>query len=146
MLNHLLLNENSNPGVLLALPETSLSPNSRLTPPRWLGFLAISFGTFCTAIGGTTNVAGVTALRFFLGAFEAGLFPGVIYYFSFWYRREERAIRIAAFMCSATLSGAFGGCIAYGVGHMNGAAGLEGWRWLFIIEGLPSSELPALVS
>lgn len=70
----------------------------------------------------------------------------MIYYFSFWYREGERATRIAAFMCSATLSGAFGGCIAYGVGHMNGAAGLEGWRWLFIIEGIPSSECLAILS
>lgn len=64
----------------------------------------------------------------------------MIYYFSFWYRSEERAARIAAFMCSATLSGAFGGCIAYGVGHMNGVGGLEAWRWLFILEGLPSGK------
>ncbi|EON97548.1 putative mfs transporter protein [Phaeoacremonium minimum UCRPA7] len=108
------------------------------SPRRWLAFLVVAFGTFCAGIGGTTNAAGVTALRFFLGAAEAGVFPGMIYYFSFWYRPEERASRIAAFLCSATLSGAFGGCIAYGVGHMNGAGGLEAWRWLFILEGLPS--------
>lgn len=114
---------------------------------RWLAFLVVGFGAFCAGIGGTTNKAGVTALRFFLGACEAGIFPGMIYYFSFWYRQGERATRIAAFMCSATLSGAFGGCIAYGVGHMNGAGGLEGWRWLFILEGIPSGELsvPLLV-
>ncbi|CAK7236778.1 hypothetical protein SCUCBS95973_009726 [Sporothrix curviconia] len=108
------------------------------SPRRWLAFLVICFGAFCAGIGGTTNAAGVTALRFFLGGAEAGIFPGMIYYFSFWYKAEERAARIASFMCSATLSGAFGGCIAYGVGHMNGAGGLEAWRWLFIIEGLPS--------
>ncbi|SPN99724.1 related to permease of the major facilitator superfamily [Cephalotrichum gorgonifer] len=108
------------------------------SPHRWLAFLVVGFGSFCAGIGGTTNAAGVTALRFFLGASEAGIFPGMIYYFSFWYRPEERASRIASFLCSATLSGAFGGCIAYGVGHMNGLGGLEGWRWLFIVEGAPS--------
>ncbi|OAA58496.1 Major facilitator superfamily domain, general substrate transporter [Niveomyces insectorum RCEF 264] len=108
------------------------------SPRLWLGFLVVGFGAFCAGIGGTKNAAGVTALRFFLGAAEAGIFPGMIYYFSFWYRIEERAARIASFMCSATLSGAFGGCIAYGVGHMNGSGGLEAWRWLFIFEGLPS--------
>jgi MFS family permease len=76
---------------------------------RWLGILVFSFGVFCTAIGGTQNVATLSALRFFLGAAEAGVFPGMIYYFSFWYKPEERATRIAAFLCSATLSGAFGG-------------------------------------
>lgn len=110
------------------------------SPRRWLAFLVIAFGAFCTGIGGTTNAAGVTALRFCLGAAEAGVFPGMIYYFSFWYKPEERASRIAAFLASATLSGAFGGCIAYGVGHMNGAGGLAAWRWLFILEGIPSSE------
>ncbi|KAJ4029087.1 hypothetical protein NW756_014468 [Fusarium oxysporum] len=79
------------------------------SPTRWLGILVFSFGVFCTAIGGAQNVATLSALRFFLGAAEAGVFPGMIYYFSFWYRPEERATRIAAFLCSATLSGAFGG-------------------------------------
>lgn len=57
---------------------------------------------------------------------------------TFWYKREECALRVAVFFASATLAGAFGGAIAYGVGHMNMTAGLEGWRWLFILEGLPS--------
>lgn len=111
-----------------------------LSPNRWLGFLTVAFGSFCMGIGGVTNSEGVMALRFFLGAAEAGIFPGLIYYFTFWYSPAERAARIAAFLCCATLSGAFGGCIAYGVGHMNMVGGLEGWRWLFILEGLPSSE------
>lgn len=49
------------------------------------------------------------ALRFLLGASEAGVFPGMIFYLSFWYGPRERAIRIAIFLCSATLAGAFGG-------------------------------------
>jgi MFS family permease len=48
-------------------------------------------------------------MRFFLGASEAGIFPGMIFYLSFWYKPEERATRITAFLCSATLAGAFGG-------------------------------------
>lgn len=67
-----------------------------------------------------------------------GLFPGLVYYLTFWYRQEERSIRVAIILASATLAGAFGGAIAYGVGHMNGTAGLSGWRWLFILEGIPS--------
>ncbi|KAH6693889.1 major facilitator superfamily domain-containing protein, partial [Plectosphaerella plurivora] len=108
------------------------------SPTRWLGFLIICFGAFCTAIAATNNFASVSALRFLLGAFEAGVFPGIIYYISFWYKPEERALRIAGFLCSATLAGAFGGCIAYGVGYMNGTGGLQAWRWLFILEGIPS--------
>ncbi|KAM6536030.1 hypothetical protein FALCPG4_005551 [Fusarium falciforme] len=108
------------------------------SPRRWLGFLVFAFGAFCTAIGAVHGVAALSALRFLLGAAEAGVFPGMIYYFTFWYKPEERALRIAAFLTSATLAGAFGGCIAYGVGRMNGAGGLQAWRWLFILEGIPS--------
>ncbi|KAL2815280.1 major facilitator superfamily domain-containing protein [Aspergillus cavernicola] len=114
-------------------------------PHRWLGFLVVAFGALCTGIGFTHNFAEIAALRFFLGAAEAGVFPGMIFYFTFWYKAEERAIRIAIFLCSATLSGAFGGAIAYGVGQLNGNHGLEGWRWLFIIEGIPSIAVGILV-
>lgn len=67
-----------------------------------------------------------------------GMYPGLVFYLTFWYRPEERSLRIAAFLASASLAGAFGGSIAYGVGYMNGVAGLVGWQWLFILEGIPS--------
>lgn len=67
-----------------------------------------------------------------------GLFPGLVYYLTFWYKTDERSLRVALILASATLAGAFGGAIAYGVGHMNGTHGLAAWRWLFILEGLPS--------
>ncbi|KAJ5634119.1 hypothetical protein N7528_001961 [Penicillium herquei] len=107
------------------------------SPPVWLGFLVTAFGCLCAGIGGSKNVQTLMALRFLLGAAEAGTFPGMIFYLSFWYGPRERAIRIAIFLCSATLAGAFGGAIAYGVGHMNQVGGLNAWRWLFILEGLP---------
>ena len=66
------------------------------------------------------------------------MYPGLVYYLTFWYRPEERSLRIASFLANASLAGAFGGSIAYGVGHMNGMAGLTGWQWLFILEGIPS--------
>ncbi|KAI0202331.1 major facilitator superfamily domain-containing protein [Astrocystis sublimbata] len=110
-------------------------------PNTWLGFLIIGFGAISAAIGGTKNYATVAVLRTLLGAFEAGVFSGMIFFMSFWYKPSERATRIAIFLCSATLAGAFGGAIAFGVGHINRAHGLEGWRWLFIIEGVPSVAL-----
>jgi len=59
-----------------------------------------------------------------------------VYFITIWYRYNERAVRIALVIAFCNLAGAFGGAIAYGVGHINGAAGLEGFRWLFIIEGI----------
>ncbi|OAQ78067.1 MFS transporter [Purpureocillium lilacinum] len=110
----------------------------RLRPSRWIAFLMLSWGAITMGLGGTHNYASVTVVRFLLGVFEAGLFPGLVYYLTFWYRTEERSVRVAAILASATLAGAFGGAIAYGVGHMNQVGGMSGWRWLFILEGIPS--------
>lgn len=110
----------------------------RFRPSRWIAFLMFSWGAITIGLGGVQNAAGVTAVRFILGVFEAGLFPGLVYYLTFWYATDERSIRVAIILASATLAGAFGGAIAFGVGHMNQALGHSAWRWLFIIEGAPS--------
>ncbi|KAF5864521.1 hypothetical protein ETB97_007353 [Aspergillus alliaceus] len=109
--------------------------------PVWLAFLVTGFGSLCAGIGGAKNVPTLMALRLLLGAVEAGVYPGMIFFLSFWYGPRERAIRIAVFLCSATLAGAFGGAIAYGVGHMNQVGDLPAWRWLFILEGAPCIHL-----
>lgn len=105
-------------------------------PSLWLAFLLFAWGAFTMGFAGVQNFPAVVVLRFFIGVFEAGFFPGIVYITTFWYRVDERSVRIAFVLASATATGAFGGCIAYGVGHMNGDAGLEGFRWLSIIEGL----------
>lgn len=64
------------------------------------------------------------------------LTSGIVYFITIWYRFDERAVRIACVVAFCNLAGAFGGAIAYGVGHVNGAGGLQGFRWLFIIEGI----------
>ncbi|KAG4440111.1 hypothetical protein IFR05_004408 [Cadophora sp. M221] len=110
----------------------------KLSPSKWISFLMFSWGAVTIGLGGVQNFAGVTAVRFILGMFEAGLFPGLVYYLTFWYRTDERSIRVAFVLASATLAGAFGGAVAYGVGHMNDTNGLSAWRWLFILEGIPS--------
>ncbi|KAH9203633.1 permease of the major facilitator superfamily [Leptodontidium sp. 2 PMI_412] len=110
----------------------------KLRPSRWIAFLMFSWGACTIGLGGSKNFATVTAIRFLLGTFEAGLFPGLVYYVTFWYRPEERSLRIATILASATLGGCFGGAIAYGIGHMNQTQGLSAWRWLFILEGIPS--------
>ncbi|KAK9851236.1 uncharacterized protein MYU51_010951 [Penicillium brevicompactum] len=112
---------------------------------RWIAFLMLSWGATTMGLGGAHSYAQVTGLRFLLGVMEAGLFPGFVYYLTFWYRNSERSIRVALILASATLAGAFGGAIAFGVGHMNGAHGLSAWRWLFIIEGAPSCASAFLV-
>lgn len=103
-------------------------------------------------MGITQNLAGFFAVRFFLGVAESGLFPGVVFYLSMWYKRNERQYRVALFFSMASLAGAFGGILAYvrmicvelygilteltipkGIAHMRGVGGLNGWRWIFIL-------------
>jgi MFS family permease len=68
--------------------------------------------------------------RIFLGLTEAGLFPGVTYYISLWYKRDEQSKRVAIFFSAATVAGAFGGLLAFGIEKMEGIAGLDGWAWI----------------
>ncbi|CAG7918016.1 unnamed protein product [Penicillium olsonii] len=117
----------------------------KLKPSRWIAFLMFSWGAVTVGLGGAQNYAQVAGVRFLLGVLEAGLFPGLVFYLTFWYKVSERSLRVAIILASATLAGAFGGAIAYGVGHMNGVHGLSGWRWLFIIEGAPSCASAVLV-
>src|SRR4051812_15687188 len=105
-----------------------------------------SWGAITIGLGGVKTFGATAGVRFLLGAFEAGLFPGLVYYLTFWYRSDERSVRVALILASATLAGAFGGAIAYSVGQgMNGVRGLSAWRWLFILEGIPSCVSAALV-
>ncbi|KAL1617979.1 hypothetical protein SLS54_007512 [Diplodia seriata] len=108
----------------------------RTTPKFWLPTLTLVWGIVSTLMGITQNLSGFFAVRFFLGVAESGLFPGVVYYLSNWYKRHERVYRVALFFSAASLAGAFGGILAYGIGKMKGVGGLNGWRWIFIIEGL----------
>ena len=87
-------------------------------------------------MGLTHNFQGMMAARFFLGVAEAGLFPGINYYLSCWYRRDEFGIRAAIFFSAAAVSGSFGGLLAAAIGKMGGIGGKEGWAWIFILEGL----------
>ncbi|KAJ5751138.1 hypothetical protein N7533_008166 [Penicillium manginii] len=114
----------------------------KLKPSRWIAFLMLSWGALTIGLGGVNNYGELTAVRFLLGAIEAGLFPGLVYYLTFWYRTS---LRVALILASATLAGAFGGAIAYGVGQMNGVNGISAWRYLFYIEGAPSCASAFLV-
>ncbi|KAF2806909.1 MFS transporter [Mytilinidion resinicola] len=108
----------------------------RTTPRFWLPTLTLVWGIVATLMGVTQNLSGFFAVRFFLGVAESGLFPGVVFYLSMWYKRKERQYRISLFFSAASLAGAFGGILAYGISKMGGVGGYKGWRWIFILEGL----------
>lgn len=65
-----------------------------------------------------------------------GLFPGINFYLSCWYRRRELGVRAAVFFSAAAIAGSFGGLLAAAIGKMDGVGGKPGWAWIFILEGL----------
>lgn len=99
----------------------------------WLPTLMLAWGIVATLLGVTSNFAGFVVARFFLGVTESGLFPGVVFYLSMWYKRTESHFRVALFFSAASLAGAFGGILAYGIGFMKGVGGKNGWSWIFIL-------------
>lgn len=101
----------------------------KFTPSRWISFITTSWGIVATLAGVVQNFGGLIAVRLFLGAVEAGLFPGLAVYLTFFYTKKELALRIGYLFVSAALAGAFGGLLAFAIGHMDGVAGQSGWRW-----------------
>lgn len=94
------------------------------------------FGVAMLAQGFVTNYAGLLATRFFLGVFEAGVFPGSFYLISFWYKRQEAQTRYTVYFSSILLASAFSGLLASAIAKMDGVAGKSSWRWVFILEGI----------
>lgn len=108
----------------------------RLRPSIWLPSIMVAWGTVMTLMGCVQDYKGLLIARLFLGVTEAGLYPGVAYYITLWYVRKEGQLRQAMFFSAASVAGAFSGLLAYGIAKMDGVGGYEGWRWIFILEGL----------
>lgn len=79
--------------------------------------------------------------RLVLGALEGGLFPGLTVYLTLFYTKKELALRIGYMFISSAIAGSVGGLLAYAIGFMDGVGGLKGWRWIFILEGIPTVAL-----
>lgn len=106
----------------------------RFGPDRWIP-VQIILWSICS--GGQffmQNRAGFFACRFFIGLFMGGFIPDSILYVSYFYTKGEMPFRLALFWFTDALSGCIASLMAYGVLHMDGVAGREGWRWLFLIE------------
>jgi len=116
----------------------------RYRPSIFLPITMIGWGIVMTVMGLVHNFGGLMACRFFLGLFEAGLFPGINYYLSCWYKREEFGVRAAIFFSAAALAGSFGGLLAAAISKMDGIGGKGGWAWIFILEGLATIIIAAL--
>lgn len=89
-----------------------------------------------TLMGTVRNYHQLMATRALLGLFEAASFPGISYILSMYYKKSEILVREAIFFSAASIAGAFSGLLAAGISQMDGVGGYEGWRWIFILEGL----------
>ncbi|KAJ3266321.1 hypothetical protein HK104_006132, partial [Borealophlyctis nickersoniae] len=114
----------------------------KVAAPIWFARIMISWGVVTTFQVLVTKTWHFVLLRFLLGACEAGFFPGVVYYLTFWYRKQEAAKRIASFYVATTVSGVIGGAWAYGVQLLDkndsDQGGYYGWQWLFLTSGVPT--------
>ncbi len=110
----------------------------RVGARRWIGAIMIVWGAIASGMMLVRGVASFYTLRFLLGVVEAGFFPGMIFYLANWFPAAERARAVARFMTAIPLSGLVGGPLSGWLLGWNGVAGLAGWQWLFLLEGLPS--------
>lgn len=115
---------------------------ARLTFAR----IMILWGVISAGFAFVTTATQFNVLRFLLGAAEAGFFPGVLLYITYWVPSERRARFTAMFMSALVLSGLIGGPISGVImGGMDGVAGLRGWQWLFLVEAMPSIVLGVVI-
>lgn len=105
----------------------------------WIARIMITWGLISAATMFARDLWTFYALRILLGVAEAGFFPGIIYYLSNWFPDRERAKMTAFFMLAIGVSNVFGNPLSgWIMDRFSGVAGLTGWQWLFLLEGLPT--------
>ena len=110
----------------------------RVGPRIWIARILVTWGIISSAMMFVNSALTFYILRFLLGIAEAGFFPGMILYLTYWYPAEARGRAVARFMTANAIAGVIGGPISGFLLKMDGAAGLAGWQWLFLIEGIPA--------
>ncbi|CAG8669366.1 17685_t:CDS:2, partial [Cetraspora pellucida] len=108
----------------------------KIRPSIWISTLTVGWGITMICMAFVKNFSQLMGVRFLLGVFESGLFPGIIFYITKWYKRSERGYRISLFFSGATIAGAFNGLLAFAITKLDGRSGLSGWQWIFLIDGI----------
>jgi len=128
---------------LLEIPSNVIL--ARVGARRWIARIMITWGLVSAGMMFVRTATGFYVLRFALGAAEAGFFPGIIYCLTRWFPTRDRARAIAAFMTAVVIAGIVGGPLSGALLSLDGFAGLAGWQWLFVVEGLPAVALGFVV-
>lgn len=109
---------------------------------KWIGpgwfipTISLGFGIASLGTAFVNHLSSACGVRFVLGVFEAGMFPGVAYYLSRWYRRSELTFRLSLYVVMGPLAGAFGGLIASGILTLDSIGSVTRWRMIFLVEGI----------
>lgn len=112
----------------------------------WIARIMIGWGIVSALLAMSTSATSFYTLRFLLGLAEAGFFPGIILYLTYWFPRQHRARMVALFMTAITLAGVFGSPFSGWLLEVsNDWGGMKAWQWLFVVEGLPSVLIGACV-
>jgi MFS transporter, ACS family, tartrate transporter len=104
----------------------------------WIARILVTWGVISSAMMFVNGPLTFYILRFMLGVAEAGFFPGMILYLTYWFPAEARGRAVARFMTATAMAGVVGGPVSGLLLKMDGIAGLAGWQWLFLMEGLPA--------
>jgi ACS family tartrate transporter-like MFS transporter len=111
----------------------------------WIARVMITWGIVSAVMAFVWDQTSFYALRFLLGAAEAGFFPGIILYLSYWFPQRRRAAVTSLFMAAAPISVIFGSPVSGALLSMDGIGGLKGWQWMFILEAVPAIILGIVV-
>jgi MFS family permease len=123
--------------LLLEVPSNLML--HRFGARRWIARILVTWGIVATAMAFTPNSTVLIVLRFLLGVAEAGFFPGIILYLTYWFPAAQRARMTAWFMTAIPISTALGAVLSTLIIHYaDGLFGLSGWRVMFLIEGIPA--------
>jgi len=117
----------------------------RIGPRRWIALIMTIWGIISSSMPLVHSPGSFYLLRFLLGAAEAGFFPGIILYLTYWFPPEHRARAVAQFMTATAVSGIIGAPLSTALLALNGVYGIPGWKWLFLGEGIPSIILGLIV-
>jgi MFS transporter, ACS family, tartrate transporter len=121
---------------LLEIPGTLIV--ERWSARKWIARIMITWGIFAVLMAFVRTEWQFYSVRFLLGLSEAGFFPGIIVYLSHWFRYEDRAKAVAVFMSALPISQLIGAPVSGLILNYMNSAGLAGWQWVFIIEGIPA--------
>ncbi|KAL4808084.1 major facilitator superfamily domain-containing protein [Aspergillus unguis] len=119
--------------IVFEIPSNIILPKAGAA--NWLAFIGASFGAILIGMGFTYSWEAMAVCRTLLGTMEAGFMPGCTYLITCWYKRFEVGKRLAAFWLVSVVLNAFAAIFAYALTLLRGTHGLNGWRWIFIVEG-----------